>query len=171
MIKLNNFQKFSYYLLPILLGLFSLIPIYFLLSKKTNHRLTAETLIITAIAFSLLALIIFIKQNKSLKYYSILSDLPLKTKHQIIKEILKSHNWRVEANKQNHIRATGNGFKNDLDLRSWSELIFIELKNKEILVNSICNPDNIFAQTFSFGKNRQNIRDFEFLYLEKLEGL
>jgi hypothetical protein len=42
---------------------------------------------------------------------------------------------------------------------SWEEQITIKFNNKEILINSLCNPDSTMVTIF--GKNKKNIKTFE----------
>lgn len=86
----------------------------------------------------------------------------------IVKNILRDHNWTIEKSDTNFIQASGNGFRKKTDLRSWSEFMTFEFTENEIKLNSICNPDGLIAQAFSFGKNRQNIRDFKELFYKNL---
>jgi len=167
-VPLTLTQTFSYYLLPLLLTSFGVIPLYFWIAGKTNHYFTSKTAILLALSFLFLTLIVFLRQKRSLNFYSISSDLDIKTKNKIVKEILLEHRWTFTKNNQKFVQAEGNGFRNNFDLRSWSELLTIEVNKSEIKINSICNPDGWIAQAFSFGKNKQNTRDFEMIFLQRI---
>ena len=167
-VPLTLTQKFSYYLLPIMMIVFGVIPVFFWVTGNTNHLFTSTMAILLACSFFVLTIIAFIRQKRSLNFYSIPSYLGTGEKNKIIREILRDHNWAYKINKHNFIQAEGNGFRNNLDLRSWSELLTIEISRNEIKVNSICNPDGWIAQAFSFGKNTQNTRDFEMIFLQRI---
>lgn len=165
-VQLTPLQKFSYYLLPLLLTALGIIPLYFWLSGKTNQHLTTVMTIVSGLALFLLALVAFLRLKRSLRFYQIISDKDVKTKTKIVKSILRDHKWIYTKNNYKHIQATGNGFRDNFDLRTFSELFTIEIDKQEIRINSICDP-GASSQSFSFGKNRQNIRDFEFLFLQR----
>ena len=167
-VPLTLSQKFSYYLLPLLLTGFGVIPLYFWIGGKTNHHFTSTMAILLAVTFFSLTLIVFLRQKWSLNFYSIPSSLDIKLKNKLVKEILLEHKWAITKNHPKFIQAEGNGFRNNFDLRSWSELLTIEINKHEIKVNSICNPHGWIAQAFSFGKNKQNTRDFEMIFLQRI---
>jgi hypothetical protein len=167
-VPLTLTQKFTYYLLPMMMIGFGIIPLYFWMTGKTDLLFTLTMAILLASSFFIVAIILYLRQKRSLNYYSIPSDLNTGEKNKIVREILRDHNWAYKINKHNLVQAEGNGFRSNLDLRSWSELLTIEISNNDIKVNSICNPDGWIAQAFSFGKNRQNTRDFEMIFLQRL---
>lgn len=169
-VQLSNTQKITYYLFPAQMFLFGCIPFYYLIAGKTNHHLTPKVTLITMSIFWLITLWSVIKQRKGLRFYSISTEDTVKRNMQITRKILRKHNWQIVQSTSNFIQASGFGFRDKIDLRSWGELLTVQIKSNEILVNSICNPDGNFAQFISFGKNKQNVRDFEMLYLqEKLD--
>ena len=171
-VQLSPLQKFSYYLLPLLLTALGIIPLYFWMSGKTNQQLTTVMTVVSGTALFLLALVAFLRLKRSLRFYQIISDKDVKTKIKIAKSILRDHKWIYTKNNYKHIQATGNGFRDNFDLRALSELFTIEIDKQEIRINSICDPGASsilsMSQSFSFGKNRQNIRDFEFLFLQRV---
>ncbi len=166
-VQLSNTEKISYYLFPALMFMFGCIPFYYLIMEKTNHNLTPKITLIMMSIFWLFAFWSFIKQKKGLRFYSISTDGTVKLNMQITRKILREHNWQITQSTSNFIQADGFGFRDKIDLRTWDELLTIHIKSNEILVNSICNPDGPFAQFLSFGKNNQNVRDFEMLYLQE----
>ena len=165
-VQLSNTQKITYYLFPALMFMFGCIPFFYLIAGKTNHNLTPKTTLIIMSIFWLITLWSFIKQKNGLRFYSISTDGTVKLKMRITRKILREHNWQIVQSTSNLIQANGFGFRDKMDLRSWGELLTIQITPKQILVNSICNPDGKFAQFVSFGKNNQNVRDFEILYLQ-----
>ena len=149
-----------------MLGL-GIIPFYYLITGKTDHFFTSKAAGLLTIIFFIIAVLSYIRLSKSLNFCSISTDTNRQQNLKIIRHILKNHDWTIDKSDSNLIQAIGNGFRNNLELRSWSELMTFEVSDKEIKVNSICNPDGWSTQAFSFGKNRQNIRDFETLFLQE----
>jgi len=147
------------------------VPLCFWIAGSTNHYFPPIAAILSGCAFLILAGLIFLAQKNSLKFHSIVSDLDMKTKNKIVRDILREHKWTYVKNEYNQIQAEGHGFRETFDLRTWSELITILVESDKIYVNSICNPDGFFPQVISFGKNKQNVRDFENLLLQKSNGL
>ena len=168
-VKLTAKQKFSHYLVPITMAFFALIPFYFFITIQTNQYLTLLNTILASSFFFLFALYAFIVQKKALRFYSLNTNNREAKNGEIIVTILSENGWHVIKNEKNIIQATGHGFRHKLDLRTWSELMTFQLNATEIKVNSICNP-NDRAQFISFGKNKQNIADFEILYLKYFAG-
>lgn len=138
------------------------------MAGKTSRNLPAITLILAASFFLFLTILMLVKQKNVLKFYSITSHLDTKTKNKIVRDIFREHKWMYVKNKHNYIQVTGNGFRDNIDLRTWSELMTVIVYSDKIDINSICDPDHFFAQAVSFGKNKQNIRDFEMLFLQKI---
>jgi hypothetical protein len=171
LVELTTSQKVSYYLLPITLLGMGMIPFCFWIAGSTNHHFPPIAAILSGCAFLILAVLIFLVQKNALKFHSIVSRLDMKTKNKIVRDILREHKWTYVKNQYNQIQAEGHGFRDKIDLRTWSELITISIERDKINVSSICNPDAFFPQALSFGKNKQNIRDFENLFLQKLSEL
>jgi hypothetical protein len=117
-----------------------------------------------ASGFLLFGILSFVKQKSALRFYSITTNNSDKVNAKIIKTILREHGWQGVKIADNTIQARGHGFRHKLDLRTWAELMTFELNHGEIKVNSICDPDGR-AQFADFGKNKQNVRDFEILFL------
>ncbi len=167
-VRLTNIQKISYYLFPATMFMLGCIPFYYLITGKTSHNLTPKITLIMASVFWLITLWSFIKQKKGLRFYSISKVGTIKMNMQITRKILRDHNWQIVQSTSNFIQADGYGFRDKIDLRSWGELLTIQITPNEILVNSICSPNRSFAQFVSFGKNTQNVKDFEMLYIQEI---
>lgn len=167
-ISLTLTQKFGHYFLPLLLICFGLIPFKSWVAGKTTSYSLAVSEVLLMVVFFSLGIILYLNQKRSLNYYSIPCNLDVRAKGKIIKQILKDHKWISTKNHKNLIQAEGNGFRDNLDFRTWSELITIEVNKNEIKINSICDPDGVMPQIFSFGKNKQNRLDFEILFLERM---
>jgi hypothetical protein len=166
-VRLSITQRFSYYLFPIILTGFGVIPIVFWATGNTNHNLTPLKANGIGIIFLVFAGLVFYLQRQRLQYQILATDIPLKLKNKIVRTILRDHGWSYVRNEYNFIQVNGNGFrKESLDLRTWFEMMTFELNSEGILVNSICDPDGLFPQPFSFGKNKQNVQDFGRLFEE-----
>ncbi len=164
-VKLTRKQKISHYLLALMLLVITLIPLYILFTRQTTRFLTNTDAIVAASISGCLTVIAWFIQKRALKFYTINAT----KKYEIIIDILKAHGWIVTHKSKTLIQATGHGFRHKLDLRTWSELMTFELSTDFVKINSICNPDDK-AQFTSFGKNKQNMADFEILYLKLLSG-
>ncbi len=143
------------------LGIIFLL-IYFIgwLNQFITHFISVSA----AILFLVIAIVAFIKQNIALRYYLIITQNSTKVNAGLIKTILREHGWQAINITDDIIEAKGHGFRHKLDLRTWAELMTFELNHNEIRVNSICDP-NARAQIVDFGKNKQNVEDFERIFL------
>ena len=167
-VQLNTSQKFSHYYSTILLLVFSITFFYYLIAGKTNHHFTALAAFLLMLFFLIIAVLAFYKQRKALLFHEIPCNVNNEKAMEACIIILKYYGWEIEKKTKSFIQATGKGFRGTLDLRTWSEMITIAVTSNGISVNSICNPDDWFAQFVSFGKNKQNIRDFEKFIKEAL---
>jgi len=170
-LKLSLERQFGYYYVAILLSAFAIVPLYFLLASKPSKFLTPTMEILIASFFALLSLWSFLRQKRALRFYRIDSQLDTNIKNKIVREILREHHWTYSVSKRNYLEATGDGFREKIDLRTWSHLLTIVVDREGILINSICDPDGLFPQPYSFGKNKQNITDFEILFFQKTYSL
>lgn len=170
-VRLSITQRFSYYLFPIILTCFGIIPILFWVTDNTTHYFTPLMAKGVGLSFLSIAGLVFYLQRRRLQYQELATDLPLAVKDKIVRIILGDFGWRYIKNDYNFIQVAGNGFRKDrLDLRTWSEMMTFQLTTKNILINSICDPDGLFPQPFSFGKNKQNVQDFELLFKEYVKS-
>jgi len=146
---------------------FGIIPILFWATGNTNHNFTPLMANGIGLIFLIIAGLVFYLQRRRLQYQTLATDISLELKNKIVRMILRDDGWHYVRNEYNFIQVDGNGFKKDsLDLRTWSEMMTFELTSENILVNSICDPDGYFSQPFSFGKNKQNVQDFERIFKE-----
>ena len=168
--KLTLSQSFSHYLLPLTLTVIGLIPLFFWVTGRTTQFFPPFATILSGLFILFSAILAAAKQKSNLKFYSITSDIDTKTKNIIVRDILRKYKWTFIANKHNFIQAEGFGFNDKFDLRTWSEFITITIDKDSIKINSICNPNDFLPQAItSFGKNKQNISDFEKIFFENLE--
>ena len=169
LLHLTIMQKISHYLFPGIIFGFGLIPLYFLFTDKPLFFPWINILISTS--FLAIAILSFYKQRKSLQFYSITNTKNKQIAFKACRKILKENGWNIDKQSSNMIQATGFGFRNGIDLRSWSEMLTIIIEKDSIKINSICDPDGHFTQFVSFGKNKQHILDFERLFLVTINSI
>ena len=160
-LRLTRGQLFAHYaVVPFLLILpiyttYSLIQIY-LTHNYTGVR-SAKELIMTSYPWIILALGSFFIQKKRLKFREIgISVKPENFKKAVILTSNKL-NWEIKNMTNDYAVAVRNG--NFLG-GSWGELITIIRKKNIVLINSICDPDNIISVA-SWGWNKKNIETFK----------
>ncbi|HEX9600681.1 MAG TPA: hypothetical protein VF985_04275 [Mariniflexile sp.] len=103
-----------------------------------------------------LATFILASQNKKFKFKAIHADLTTREINSAIHITAKELKWYLIDVGQNYTIAKREGGSFPF---SWEEQITIKFNNKEILVNSLCNPDSTMVTIF--GKNKKNIKTFE----------
>ena len=163
-VKLTASQKITHYLFPLMMVTLGLIFLVIFFVGWLSQFLTPFITVSAAILSIIIAIVAFIKQKRALRYYSINTHKSSKVNAGVIKTILREHGWQAVNIADYMIQARGHGFRHKLDLRTWEELMTFELHNGEIKVNSICYPGGR-AQFIDSGKNKQNVEDFEGLFL------
>jgi hypothetical protein len=161
-VSLTRTEQFSYYLLPIILVAIGFIPFYYLITGQANENLPARILVGLCVILFLSAFAFFLWLRRSLKFISIISDQDIHTKTKVIRKILRDHHWSYKKNTTNFIQAVGGGFRDEFDMRTWSDQLTITILSDKILVNCICEP--VSAQPFTFGKSKRIVKDFEILF-------
>lgn len=150
-ILLNFKDKITYYGIVY----YSLvISVLFFIGKSVDflqdHILAIELTGLT------LATFILISQNKKLKFKTIHANLTTREINSAIYITAKELDWYLIDVGPNYTIAKREGGTFPF---SWEEQITIKFNNKEIFVNSLCNPDSTMV-TF-FGRNKKNINTFE----------
>lgn len=160
-LRLTRRQLFAHYaIVPFLLitpimTTFSLFQIY--ITKNYTGVRSAEELMKTGYLWILPALIIYFIQKRRLKFRVIkISVTPENFKEATILTGDKL-NWEIQNITNNYIVAVRQG---NFVGGSWGELITIIRKDEKVLINSICNPDNIISVA-SWGWNRKNVETFK----------
>ncbi len=158
-LKLSRGQLFAHYavvlilLISPLMTAYSLFQIY--ITNTYSGVRSAQELMITGFPWILPALLLYLIQKRRLKfkiYNTVVSrELFKKTVLQTAGEL----NWTIENLTNNYMVAVS-GLRGG----SRGELITIIRNDKKILVNSICDPDNIMISVASWGNNRKNVRSF-----------
>ncbi len=166
-LKLTWGRTFAHYaIVPFLLiapifTTYSLIQIY-LIKNYTGVR-TAQELISTGYLWLIPAVLLYFVQKSRLKFREIkISVTPEKFNEAAILTSDKL-NWEIQNLTDNYVVAIRKG---NFVGGSWGELITIIRNDEKILINSICDPDNIISVA-SWGWNKKNRKTFE-ITLEEL---
>jgi hypothetical protein len=162
-VRLTPPQKITHYLFPLMMAALGVIPVAIYLTGWAAQYLTSFVCLSAASVLFLAATVASIKQKWALRFHTIHTNNSSKVNAQIIRAILQEHGWQSVSITDDFLQATGHGFRHKLDLRTWAELMTFKLTQGEIKMNSICDPGGR-AQFADFGKNKQNIRDFETLF-------
>ena len=163
-VKLTASQKTTHYLFPLMMATLALFFLVIFFIGWLNQFITPFISLSAATLFVTIGVVAFIKQKKALRYYSIPTYNSIKVNAGIIKTILREYGWQAVKITDDIIQAKGHGFRHKLDSRTWAELMTFKLEHSEIKVNSICDP-NERAQFIDHGKNKQNVQDFERIFL------
>ncbi len=67
--------------------------------------------------------------------------------------------WTVDEINENYMRAHRKFSFSDASW-SWGEMITIIRTDNEILINSICDPNGLFASVTSYGANKKNVNTY-----------
>jgi hypothetical protein len=162
-VKLTTSQKITHYLFSLMMATLGLIFLIIFFIGWLNQFITPFISISAAILFVTIAIVAFVKQKKTLRYYSIKTHNSAKENAGLIKTILRQHGWQAVRITDDIIQAKGHGFRHKLDPRTWAELMTFHVNHNIIKVNSICDP-NERAQFIDHGKNKQNVEDFERIF-------
>ena len=158
-LKLTTIQTLTHYGIALLLLFivsltgWSLIEIY-VTNTYTGVR-TANELIGTSLPFLLLAVFFVFVQHRRLKFKEINVTFTDEQFQEAVDRTVKDLEWRIDRNNKTFFRAyrpwnwTG----------SWGEMVTIIKDKDRLLVNSICDPDNM-GSVASYGWNRKNIKTF-----------
>ncbi len=157
-LKLSNWQLFWHYsIVPFIL----IVPIMNLYSvfqievtgTYTGVRSTEEHLIV-GLPWLIPAIIFAIIQYRRLNFKRLNARLTSEEFKSIAEQAGQEMNWHfMNLTKDYVIAITG------FNWVSWGERITIIRKENEILINSICDPDNR-PSVSSWGQNRKNINAF-----------
>jgi hypothetical protein len=113
--------------------------------------------VVPAIAF-------YFIQKRRLKFKEISIQVDSGTFKKAAEDTAQRLNWTIKNKTNDYVVAVRHGgFSTG---GSWGEMITIIRDNDRILINSICDPDNIISVA-SFGWNKKNIRTFA----ERVESL
>ena len=150
-ILLNFKDKLTYYGI----AYYSLVISVLFIIGKLVDSLQNNILVIELIGLTL-ATFVLISQNKKLKFKTVHANLTNREINSAIYITAKELKWYLIDVGSNYTVAKRGGGSFPF---SWEELITIKFNNKEILINSLCDPDS--AMVTIFGKNKMNIKTFE----------
>ena len=131
----------------------SLIEIY-VTHTYTGVR-TADELIKSSLPFLLLAVFFVFVQHRRLKFKEINVIFTDEQFQEALERTVKDLKWRIYRNSKTFLKA----YRPWNWSGSWGEMVTIIKDKDKLLVNSICDPDNM-SSVASYGWNRKNIRTF-----------
>lgn len=166
-LSLTKGQMFAHYAIVSFLLIVPLFTTYSLLQFYITKNYTGVRQpheLIDGYLFLIPAIAFFFIQRRRLKFKEIAISVDTGTFIKAAEETAEKLNWTIKNKTNNHVVAVRQGrFSNG---GSWGELITIIKDNDSILINSICDPDNVISVA-SFGWNKKNIRTFT----ERVESL
>ena len=168
-LTLTKGQLFGHYgIVPFLLmspimTTYSLIQIY--LTKTYTEVRTVEELMLSGFPWLIPALLLYFIQKKRLKFTTINISVDKEKFHNAAKLTADKLGWTIQHSSTDSIIAVRQG---GFSSGSWGELITIIRDRDKVLINSICDPDNI-GSIVSYGWNKKNVRIFN-ATLESLQA-
>jgi len=134
---------------------YSLFQIY--VTKTYTGVRTVQELILTGYVWLIPAFLLFYFQRSRLKFKEINIRVDTDTFKQAAMQTAEKLGWTISQISSNSITAIRRG---EFLSGSWGELITIIKENDRVLINSICDPDNIISIA-SWGWNRKNVKTFK----------
>lgn len=160
-LKLTKGQLFKHYaIVPFLLiapimTTYSLVQIY--VTKTYTGVSTADELMLTGYPWLIPALLFYFIQKRRLKFTVINISVDKERFHKAAESTANKLGWTIQHISTDSVIAVRQG---RLSSGSWGELITIIRDNDKVLINSICDPDNIVSVA-SYGWNKKNVRTFK----------
>ena len=160
-LKLTKGQLFGLYaIVPFLLiapimTTYSIFQIY--VTKNYTGVRTAQELMLTGYPWLIPALLFFFIQRRRLKFKEIhlsVDKMQFQTAAELTADKL---GWTIQHISADFIKAVRQG---GFSSGSWGEMITIIRDKDKVLINSICDPDNIVS-VVSYGWNKKNVRTFK----------
>lgn len=158
-LKLSNWQLFWHYSIVPFILIIPITNLYFVFQIEvtgtyTGVMSTQEHLNI-GLPWLIPSIILAIIQYRRLNFKRLNRRLKPEEFKSIAEEAGKEMNWTfMKLTKDYAIAITG------FNWASWGERITIIRKENEVLINSICDPDNR-PSVSSWGQNRKNINAFK----------
>jgi len=158
-LKLTIFQTLAHYGIVLFLVFivsltgWSLIEIY--LTDTYNGVLKVDELIKSSLPIFAIAIIFAIIQYRRLNFKEIQVSYSDEQFQEAIDRTVKDLKWRIERNNKTLFRAV----RPSNWTGSWGEMVTIIRDTDRLLINSICDPDNM-SSVASYGWNRKNSRTF-----------
>ena len=142
---------------------YSLIQIY--VTKTYTGVRTADELMLTGYPWLIPALLFYFIQKRRLKFTVINISIDKEKFHKASELTADKLGWTIQhISTDSVIAVRQGGFLSG----SWGELITIIRDSDKVLINSICDPDNIVSVA-SYGWNKKNVRTYK-ATLESLQA-
>ena len=160
-LKLTKGQLFGHYaIVPFLLiapamTTYSLFQIY--VTKNYTGVRTAQELMLTGYMWLIPALLFYLIQKKRLKFREINLSVDKEQFQKAAELTADKLGWTIQHISTDFIKAVRQG---GFSSGSWGEMITIIRDADKVLINSICDPDNIVSVA-SYGWNKKNVRTFK----------
>jgi len=160
-LKLTRGQLFGHYAIVPVLLIVPIMTTYFLVeiyvTKTYTGDRTADELILTGYPWLIPALLFYFIQKRRLKFTSINISVDKDKFHKAAELTADKLGWTIQhISTDSVIAVRQGGFLSG----SWGELITIIRGSNKVLINSICDPDNIVSVA-SYGWNNKNVRTFK----------
>lgn len=158
-LKLSFFQTVSHYSIVFLFVIIwsftlnSLIEIY--ITKTYSGLRSADELILFGLPFLVGAIVFYFIQRARLNFYELTIKFSDDEFEEALNRTAKELKWKIKTHQKKYIRA----IRPSNWTGSWGEMITIIIDGDRILLNSICDPDNI-ASVVSYGWNKKNLKTF-----------
>lgn len=158
-LKLTTFQYLTHYgvviflLFIVCLSAWDLIRIY--RTQSSIDRYAIEEFISLSWPFLLLAVVFTIIQYRRLKFHEINVSYTEEQFQEAIRRTVEELDWHINNNRKTFFRATRPWSWSF----SWGEMVTIIKYKDRLLINSICDPDQM-SSVISYGWNRKNINTF-----------
>ena len=158
-LKLTFSQTISHYMIVIFMLFISglcvkeLFEIYFF--NNYTGALTTNDLFTMFLPFLFIAIIFAYIQYRRLDLKEIHLNYTDEQFQEAIKRTVDELEWRIDKNQRNFFRA----YRPWNWSGSWGEMITILKYKDRLLINSICDPNNMSSVT-SYGWNKKNLKTF-----------
>lgn len=158
-LKLSNWQLFWHYsVIPFIL-IIPVMSLYYVFEIEVTGTYTGvrstQELLTVGLPWLIPAIIFAVVQYRRLNFKKLNKHLTPEEFKAIVVQAGQEMNWNfINLTKDYAIAITGFSWV------SWGERITIIRKENEILINSICDPDNR-PSVSSWGQNRKNINTFK----------
>lgn len=158
-LKLTFFQTVSHYSLVIFLVIIWGYSIYSLFEMNVTETYSgvrsSMEIILSSLPFLFGAIVFYFIQRTRLNFYELTIKFSGDEFEEALSRTAKELKWKINTHQKKYVRA----IRPSNWTGSWGEMITIILDGDRILLNSICDPDNI-ASIASYGWNKKNLKTF-----------
>jgi len=155
---LDKKRFYKHFEAPIYIGIPSLVALFFIVKLFLDKSIHFVPSMFLLFLLPMMSVATFLNQYFALNMRQIDTSFNKLENHDLILQTLTTLEWIIKINDNGFIEA----FNPFGDIRTWGrEMVSFVFDDKRILINSICNVDQIRSQAmFSFGKNKQNVKKF-----------